>query len=188
MGVCVTLGEVSLSEDDLEMKQAARKFADRHVLQQESHIGLTGAVPDDIGKTPRDLGYYRMTIPVEYGGLGLGHLRTALWLRSSPGRRSPYGTSSTAPTVSRHGSSRGSGPGIRKNANLPGIAAGEIVPAITVTEPETGSDVQSIRTTATRVEECPISHRYRDVRMLRGGGTSDIQRSLVGAALLKEGS
>jgi acyl-CoA dehydrogenase len=152
MGVRDTLGEVSLGEDELEMKQAAREFVDRHVLEHESHIGLTGEVPDDISKTLRDLGYYGMTIPVEYGGLGLGHLAYCAVLEELSRSPKPVWNlvNCTNGIASRLLARFGTGD--QKNTYLPGMAAGEIVPAITVTEPEAGSDVQSIRTTATRVE------------------------------------
>lgn len=146
------LGEVALGDDELQMKQVARQFVDREVLQHESRIGVTGEVPDRIAKTLRDMGYYGMTIPTEYGGLGLGHLAYCAVLEELSRAPKPVWnlvnvTNGVASRLlARFGSEA------QKQKYLPGIASGDLIPSITVTEPEAGSDVQGLLTTAVPVD------------------------------------
>lgn len=152
MGVRSVVGTVDLPTGTAEMKDAAREFVDKYVLPREVDIGLTGEVPDELTATLRELGYYGLTVPEKYGGLELDHLSYCAVLEELA--RSPK------PVWNLVGVTNGvasrllvaAGSEEQKQAYLPRLAAGTLVPSITVTEPEAGSDVQSLRTSAHRVD------------------------------------
>jgi acyl-CoA dehydrogenase len=65
------VGTGRLPPEVLELKNATREFVNAAVLPHESEIGVTGVVPESVTNHLRELGYYGLTIPEEYGGLGL---------------------------------------------------------------------------------------------------------------------
>jgi alkylation response protein AidB-like acyl-CoA dehydrogenase len=152
VGVRNVIGSATLPADVVEMKDAARAFVDRRVLPHESEISLTGEVPDEVVKSLHELGYHGLTIRQEYGGLGLDHLAYCAVLEELARSPKPVwnivsvANGVAARLIERHGTLE------QKERFLPGLATGAVTPSITVTEPDAGSDVQGIRTTARRTD------------------------------------
>jgi acyl-CoA dehydrogenase len=146
------VGVDGLPDDILELKAATREFVNDAVLPYESEIGVTGNVPGTVSKHLKALGYYGLTIPEEYGGLGLRTIEYCAVLEELARAPKPVWNlvnvcnGVAARVLERYGSAE------QKNTYLRGIAAGDVVPSITVTEPEAGSDVQAVRTTARHVD------------------------------------
>jgi len=136
----------------MEMKQAAREFVDQRILPHEVEIGETGEVPESVIKSLRETGYYGLTIAEEYGGLGLGHLAYCAVLEELARAPKPVWNLVNVTNGVAARLLANVGTEEQKQRYLPGFASGELVPSITVSEPEAGSDVQGIRTTAQRTD------------------------------------
>lgn len=129
---------------------AVRRFVRERLLPAEEQVAETDEIPPDIVADMRSLGLFGLSIPEEYGGLGLTMEEEALVVielcRASPAFRSVIGT-----TVGI--GSQGiviDGTPQQKQAWLPRLASGELIASFALTEPDSGSDAASLRTTAVR--------------------------------------
>jgi (2S)-methylsuccinyl-CoA dehydrogenase len=106
---------------------------------------IPAAVLDEMAK----LGIFGLTIPEEFGGLDMG--RAALCIVTEELSRGYLGAGSL-PTRTEIAAEliRSSGTDDQKARFLPGIAAGEIIPTASFTEPNTGSDLGALATRAVR--------------------------------------
>jgi alkylation response protein AidB-like acyl-CoA dehydrogenase len=142
----------SLPDDVRELGEAAREFVERRVLPHEAEIVATGVVPDPVVKEVRELGYTGLVIPQEFGGLGVSYLGyCAILEQLSRAPKPVWLPVSVANGVAARMLEHSATPAQRERY-LPGIASGELLPAIAVTEPDAGSDVQGLRSRARRVE------------------------------------
>lgn len=142
------MAAIVLPADIVDLKDAAAEFVDRNVLPDESQICVTGEVPPKVRDALRELGYFGLTIPTEFGGSGLSHLAYCAVLEELARAPKPVWL---PVSVANGVASRMldlCATEDQKLRYLPGIAAGELVPAITVTEPDAGSDVQGLKTRA----------------------------------------
>jgi acyl-CoA dehydrogenase len=139
---------------DLETRNAlidtVRKFVTEVCVPAEKKTAEDDRIPPEIDAEMRSLGLYGLSVPQDYGGLGLGMEDEALVCmelgRTSPAFRSAFGTNVGI-------GSQGivmDGTEAQKRKYLPGIASGEIVASFALTEPEAGSDAASLRTRAVR--------------------------------------
>lgn len=129
---------------------AVRRFVDERLIPLEAKVAEDDAIPADALAEMRALGLFGLSIPEEYGGLGLSmedECRTMFeFCRCSPAFRSAFGTNVGI-------GSQGLvmfGTEAQKKKWLPGIASGEIVTSFALTEPEAGSDSGAVRTRAER--------------------------------------
>jgi acyl-CoA dehydrogenase len=133
-----------------QLLDSVRRFVREKCVPAESRVAEDDRVPDDIVAGMRALGLFGLSIPEDYGGLGLDmeeEVRVAIELgRTSPAFRSVIGTNVGIGSqgVVMFGSQA------QKSEWLPRLASGEIVASFCLTEPEAGSDAASIRTTAIR--------------------------------------
>lgn len=106
-------------------------------------------IPMDVVKEMSELGVFGLTIPEEFGGLGMG--KTAMCVVSEELSRAYIGTGSlgTRSEIAAELILIG-GTEDQKKRFLPGIASGEILPTAVFTEPNTGSDLGSLRTRAVK--------------------------------------
>jgi acyl-CoA dehydrogenase len=141
-----------LPEDIAELKAAARQFVDRHVMAYEGQISRECLVPDEITDRLRQAGYYGLTISEEYGGSGVSHLAYCAVLEELSRAPKPVWLPISIANGVASRLLEVAGDAEQKKRYLPGIAAGEVVAAIAVTEPEAGSDVQGLKTKAIRAE------------------------------------
>jgi alkylation response protein AidB-like acyl-CoA dehydrogenase len=134
---------------DREVVEAVRRFVDREVIPVASELEHNDEYPHVLVAKMRGLGLFGATIPQAYGGLGLSFVSYArLMTELSRGWMSLAGVINShlimAYIIANHGSDE------QKSRFLPAMAAGEKRGGLALTEPHAGSDVQSIRTTATR--------------------------------------
>ena len=127
------------------------RFVDERLIPREAETEETDRVPDDVVAGMRALGLFGLTIPESHGGLGLTmeeEVIVGLELgRASPAFRSRVGTNNGI-------GSQGLvivGTEEQKRRWLPRLASGEIVGSFALTEPDSGSDAASLRTSAKRV-------------------------------------
>ena len=133
------------------LQESIRRFVEKEVVPQADAWEEQGFVPREVLREMGRLGFLGLRYPEEFGGGGLDARATAL-LGEELGRSSFGGFAITVlvhtDMASPHLVNAGSPEQIRKY--LPGIVAGEKIAAIAVTEPDAGSDVKSIRTSARR--------------------------------------
>jgi alkylation response protein AidB-like acyl-CoA dehydrogenase len=145
----VTVAVEGLSEEQREIVDLVRQFTDEQIIPVASQLEHDDAFPDDIVAGLRELGIFGFTIPEAYGGLGLDLTTYALAVAElSRGWMSISGIINThfivANMLLRDGTEE------QKTRFLPRMATGEVRCAFSMTEPECGSDVQAIRSTAVR--------------------------------------
>ncbi len=127
-----------------------QQFVKNELMPREHEVAKKDEMPQDIIDQMKALGLFGLTIPEEYGGLGLTmeeELYVAFEIgRTSPAFRSIFGTNNGI------GSSGIiiDGTEEQKKKYLPRYASGEIIGSFCLTEPESGSDAASLKTTAVK--------------------------------------
>lgn len=138
-----------LSEDQLELQQAARGFA-REALPEVARLcEETGQPPPEpIVKKYAELGFLGINVAERYGGLGLGNLEALLVLEEfakiSSAVAFPVFESSVGPAraIERFGNDA------LKRRILPRVCSGELVVAVAMSEPDAGSALTDLTTRA----------------------------------------
>ncbi|MCW5892849.1 MAG: acyl-CoA dehydrogenase family protein [bacterium] len=135
-------------------RESARAFARKEVAPLAEHIHRTDdLVPESIIGAMRELGYFGMSVPEEYGGQGMGNLPMIVITEElSTASLAAAGSLITRPEILTKALLKG-GTEAQKKTWLPPVAAGELMVGISVTEPDTGSDVASVRCRAERGEQ-----------------------------------
>jgi (2S)-methylsuccinyl-CoA dehydrogenase len=145
-----TVGATGLEGTLDSIREEMRKFADGQVVPhaQEWHL-RNEYIPLDIIAQMSELGVFRLTIPEDYGGMGLG--KESMCVVSEELSRGYIGVGSLG-TRSEIAAELilGSGTEEQKRKWLPKIASGEVLPTAVFTEPNTGSDLASLKTRAVR--------------------------------------
>jgi acyl-CoA dehydrogenase len=126
------------------------RFVRERLVPNEERLAEEGKLPEDILEEMKALGLFGLTIPEEYGGLGLTmeeEILVAIALgRTSPAFRSIMGTNNgigSAAVVFN-------GTEAQKQKYLPKYASGEWISCFCLTEPDAGSDAASLKTSAVR--------------------------------------
>jgi acyl-CoA dehydrogenase len=125
-----------------------RRYVTERLRPLEARVEQDDEVPAEIVQEMREMGLFGLSIPEEYGGLGLSmgeEVRVALELGgTTPAFRSVFGTNVGI-------GSQGlvmAGSDAQKAQWLPGIATGEVITSFALTEPGAGSDSASVQTRA----------------------------------------
>lgn len=137
---------------DLDTMNALRdtiaRFVRDRLIPLEAHVAEEDAIPEDVVQEMRELGLFGLTIPEEFGGIGLNmseEVQIAFELGyTSPAFRSLIGTNNGI-------GSQGlimDGTSEQKAKYLPLLATGELISSFALTEPDVGSDAGSLKTTA----------------------------------------
>jgi len=143
-------GDTGLDETLEAMREEMRRFSDAEVVPhaQEWHLN-DEYVPLALIGQMAELGVFSLTLPEEYGGLGLG--KEAMCVVSEELSRGYIGVGSlgTRSEIAEELILNG-GTDAQKQEWLPRIASGEVLPTAVFTEPNTGSDLASLTTRAVR--------------------------------------
>lgn len=144
-----------LEAEELRMtREAVRDFAQSEVapIAQEIHLN-DDLVPETIISKMAELGFFGLAIPEQYGGQGMGNEAMILTTEElSAASLAAAGSLITRPEILTKALLAG-GSDEQKQQWLPKIAAGEVMAAISVTEPDTGSDVASVKIKAEKGEQ-----------------------------------
>jgi alkylation response protein AidB-like acyl-CoA dehydrogenase len=140
----------SAEGDEVLMLDSVRRFLDREVKPYVHALEHDDIYPEEIVEQMKALGLFGATIAAEYGGLGLStttyakivELVSTVWMSLSGIFNSHL---IMAAAVQRFGTSE------QKRVFLPRFASGEIRGGLALTEPDCGTDLQAVRTTARRV-------------------------------------
>ncbi|HSZ11655.1 MAG TPA: acyl-CoA dehydrogenase family protein [Rhizomicrobium sp.] len=137
-------------ETRTQLLETIRRFVRETCVPLEAKVSEEDRVPDAVIDGMRKLGLFGLSIPEEFGGLGLTmeeEVMVAFELgQTSPAFRSVIGTNVGIGSqgVVMFGTDE------QKHECLPKLASGEVVASFALTEPEAGSDASSLRTTAIR--------------------------------------
>src|SRR5215471_5946122 len=145
-----TVGDCGLDETLESVREEMRKFADTEVAPHAQKWHRTNSyIPLDIIAHMAELGVFSLTIPENFGGMALG--KESMCVVSEELSRGYIGVGSLG-TRSEIAAELilGSGTDEQKRKWLPKIASGEILPTAVFTEPNTGSDLASLKTRAVR--------------------------------------
>jgi len=142
---------MALDETTLnQLLDTVRRFVRDRLVPLEAQVAHEDRIPPEVIQEMRELGLFGLTIPEEYGGLGLGteeECRTVMELGwTSPAFRSVIGTNNGI-------GSQGlvmDGTDAQKQDYLPKMASGAVIGSFALTEPDAGSDAGSVRTRAER--------------------------------------
>ena len=140
--------DFSLSEEERELKEAARRFARKEIAPVATRMDREDYFPQDVFRRLGEQGFLGVTVPTDYGGLGQSYFAQAVILeeiaRVSPALALSVGAHSNlmADNLARNGS------GAQRERYLPALASGEKIGALALTEPSAGSDAVSLRTLA----------------------------------------
>jgi len=148
-----TFGATGL-DDELEMiRDQFRRFSDEQVAPHAHEWHLKDElIPMEIIAQLSEMGVFGLTIPEEFGGLGLS--KASMVVVSEELSRGYIGVGSlgTRTEIAAELILCG-GTAEQKEKWLPGLASGEILPTAVFTEPNTGSDLGALRTRARREGE-----------------------------------
>ncbi len=148
-------GARHLGDDFEPVAELFHKFADEQVRPHAEHVHRTnGDIPESIVSGLAELGGFGLSIPEEFGGFSTGGESEYLGMvvateELSWGSLGIGGSLITRPEIMTRALLSG-GTQAQKERWLPQLASAEVLAAIAVTEPDFGSDVASINTTATR--------------------------------------
>ena len=140
---------IYIDEDLNSIRMGVREYVEKEIVPVAEQWERDRAIPRDVLDAMGKLGYFGLRIPEEYGGLGLGTMASVVFAEELG--RSTYGgftitvlvhTDLATPYVTNFGTAE------QKDRYLAKFATGELITAIGVTEPDAGSDVAAIRTTA----------------------------------------
>jgi alkylation response protein AidB-like acyl-CoA dehydrogenase len=141
---------LTLSPEHEEIRRLVRNFAEREVKPRAADIDQHSEFPQDLVERAGELGLMGILIPEAYGGAGLDHLAFAIFIEEVASQ-----CASTAVILDVH-ASVGSEPitlfgsETQKRRWLPAMAAGKLLGAFALTEPEAGSDAAHLQTSARR--------------------------------------
>jgi acyl-CoA dehydrogenase len=142
--------DFALSADDLMLRQSVHDFIEEQANACWKEIDRTDRLPAHLIEGARELGLFGLSIPPEYGGLGLSVMQKTL-VHEMLGR-GPWGLASYISVhtglgcvgIVRFGSDA------QKRKYLPKMATGEWLGVFALTEPNAGSDATALQTRAER--------------------------------------
>jgi isovaleryl-CoA dehydrogenase len=140
--------DFGLGEDVDMLRTSVARFSDDKIAPRADEIDRSNAFPRDLWPQLGELGVLGVTVAEEYGGAGLGYLEHCVAMeeisRGSAAVGLSYGAHSNlcVNQISRNGSAE------QKRKYLPKLVSGEHVGALAMSEPNSGSDVVSMRTRA----------------------------------------
>ncbi len=172
MAIAVSTG-MDKTEDQQAICEMVRQFADEQILPNAEHYDAKDEYPEPIVEQMKELGLFGITVPEEYGGLGLDLTTYCMVVEElSRGWISISGVINThfigTYLLMKFGNDE------QKQKYLPRMATGEIRAAFSLSEPELGSDVQAIKTAAKKVDDT-----HYEINGQKMWVTNGLQSSLV---------
>ena len=141
-----------MTDEQKAIVEMVRNFVDNEILPNAEEYDHEDKFPEPIVEQMKELGLFGVTIPEEYGGMGLDLTTYAMIVEElSRGWISISGVVNThfigSYLLMKFGTDE------QKQYFLPKMATGEIRAAFSLSEPEVGSDVQGIKATATKDDD-----------------------------------
>ena len=138
---------IQYTQEHRIFRDAVKKFLTREVIPHIEEWEEAGIVPRDVWKKMGAQGYLGMSVPEDYGGPAADFLYEVIVIEelartNFTGLAARLHNTVVLPYLIEYGSEE------QKHRYLPGCISGDIITAIGMTEPKTGSDLAAIRTTA----------------------------------------
>ena len=154
--VCDDRGRNTTPLDDVleQVRDAVREFAEGEIAPHAEHIHRNDElIPEAFLEKMSELGFFGLSVPEEHGGTEMGNLAMILTTEElSRASLAAAGSLITRPEILSKALIQG-GTDAQKSHWLPKIAAGEVMVGISVTEPDVGSDVASVRCRAQKSQD-----------------------------------
>ncbi len=145
-----SIGETGLDETLEAMRTEIRRFAEEEVVPHAHEWHLDNEyIPFEVVARMAELGVFGLTIPEEFGGMGLSKVSMCVVTEELSRGYIGVGSLGTRSEIAAE-LILGGGTDAQKQKYLPKIASGEILPTAVFTEPNTGSDLASLKTRAQR--------------------------------------
>jgi alkylation response protein AidB-like acyl-CoA dehydrogenase len=143
---------IEKTDEQKAITEMVRQFADEQIIPNAGHYDHEDAFPEPIVEQMKELGLFGVTIPEEYGGMGLDLTTYAMIVEElSRGWISISGIVNThfigSYLLMKFGTDE------QKQKFLPKMATGEMRAAFSLSEPELGSDVAAIKASAKKVDD-----------------------------------
>ena len=140
--------EIYTEEHDI-FRDAFRKFLEKEVVPHQEEWLQAGIVTRDIWKRTGEQGFIAPWLPEQYGGAGADFLYSAIEIEemariAESGFNLSLHGEIVVPYIETFGNEE------QKAKWLPGCASGDIITAVAMSEPDAGSDLQAIKTTAAK--------------------------------------
>jgi long-chain-acyl-CoA dehydrogenase len=138
----------NLTEEHLMFRDAFRRFVEKEIVQHHAQWEKDGIVPRELWQKAGASGFLCMDVAEAYGGMGEKDFRYNTLISEELVRVGASGpgfavhTDMVVPYISQFGTEA------QKQRWLPGLVSGETISAIAMSEPNTGSDVAGVQTTA----------------------------------------
>jgi alkylation response protein AidB-like acyl-CoA dehydrogenase len=150
--MAVGIPSEDVTEEQRAIQEMVRQFVDEQIIPNAGHYDHEDEFPEAIVEQMKELGLFGVTIPEEFDGMGLDLATYAMIVEElSRGWISISGIVNThfigSYLLMKFGSEE------QQRAYLPRMATGEIRAAFSLSEPELGSDVQAIKTSAKQTAE-----------------------------------
>jgi acyl-CoA dehydrogenase len=162
--------DIPKEAEDLRLQ--IRDLVQGELIPNEHKIEETGKVPADVLEKMKAMGLFGLTIPEQYGGLGLDCLTTALIIEEMGWSHSVYRSLVTNNIGLGSQAIIMSGTEEQKNHYLPKMASGEIISAFSLSEPHAGSDTSALRTTAVKDGDHYVLNGIK--HFVTNGSTADV--------------
>lgn len=157
-----------------QLIETVSRFVTERLRPLEGQVGDEDEIPQDVIDEMKELGLFGLTIPEEYGGIGLTmaeEIGVAIAMgHTSPAMRSSFGTNIGI-------GSQGlvmAGTDEQKQKWLPRIASGELITSFALTEPDAGSDAGSVKTRATLDEAKGVYRLNGSKRYITNADKADL--------------
>ncbi len=137
-----------IAQEVAEMKNATRRLVDEVLIPKEQEVIESRKLPFDIYEKLKKLGYYGLTIPKEYGGLGIGLYGYCLVFEELCRSSFVFINELSLTNGLGKGPIYYEGTEEQKQKYLPKFASGKLTCAFALTEPNAGSDAAAILTRA----------------------------------------
>lgn len=143
--------DLFFGEEHKMLRDQVRRFVEEEIKPYGDQWEADGATPRELLRKMGALGFFGIRYPEAYGGSAMDERATVV-LSEELGRSTYAGVAITALVHTDMASVHlfNAGTDAQKAKYMPGIVSGEIITAVGVTEPDAGSDVKAIRTTARR--------------------------------------
>jgi hypothetical protein len=142
--------DFQLSEDQIMLRDTAREFAEKRLKPVAEELDAKGETPMELIQETAELGFFGLTAPEQYGGLGVDSLSYALIIEEISKACAAH-----AILISVHNSLvikaiNNFGTDEQKQKYLPRLASGEMIGAYSLSEPSAGTDAGSLKCRAVR--------------------------------------
>ena len=144
-------GPAGLTPEHELLRDQVRRFVEEEIKPHADQWEEDGFVPRAVLRRMGELGFFGIRYPAEYGGSEMDVLATVVFAEELG--RSTYGGVAITALVHTDMASvhvANAGNAAQRERWMPGIVSGEVITAVAVTEPDAGSDVKGMRTTARR--------------------------------------